>query len=65
MKEFYKSFLGGKITHENQYIAFISFDDEHHRVAILAVPGVKERDPGRCGLEVHHPLTSIFPGGSV
>ncbi|KAL6253127.1 hypothetical protein RBB50_000848 [Rhinocladiella similis] len=51
MKDFYTSFLGGRIQHENDFVAFITYDEEHHRVAILGVPETSAKVPTSCGLE--------------
>jgi catechol-2,3-dioxygenase len=52
MVQFYKTFLGGQATYENDSMSFITYDDEHHRIAILAVPGLGRNDTKTCGLEV-------------
>lgn len=31
MVEYYTTFLGAQIIYDNELIAFISYDDEHHR----------------------------------
>lgn len=51
MKRFYKTFLGGHAVYENEMSSFISYDDEHHRIAILQVPGVRNKEYDTCGLE--------------
>jgi len=51
MVSFYKTFLGGHATHENDFISFITYDDEHHRVAILAAPSTTPKVLGSAGLE--------------
>jgi len=51
MTNFYKLFLGGTVTYENSYLSFITYDDEHHRIAIGAVPGTAPKDPMSSGLE--------------
>ena len=51
MKWFYCQFLGGEIIHENESIAFISYDEEHHRIALLSLPSIKGKDYECCGLE--------------
>lgn len=50
--DFYKTVLNAKPAFENEALAFLSYDDEHHRVAILNIPGLKEQEPGYAG--VHH-----------
>ncbi|KAF2490670.1 Glyoxalase/Bleomycin resistance protein/Dihydroxybiphenyl dioxygenase [Lophium mytilinum] len=51
MAEFYKTFLGGHTTYENDIVSFITYDDEHHRIAILAVPETTPKVLGSSGLE--------------
>lgn len=52
MTAFYKTFLGGHSSHENEFLSFITYDEEHHRIAIAAIPGLGDRDARTCGLEV-------------
>lgn len=51
MVEFYMVFLGARIVYENDFIAFLSYDDEHHRIAIVGVPGTQGKIKTTCGLE--------------
>ncbi|EXJ53344.1 uncharacterized protein A1O5_13415 [Cladophialophora psammophila CBS 110553] len=51
MVEFYKDFLGADVIYESDFLAFLTYDEEHHRVAIAAVPGTKGKDKMTCGLE--------------
>ena len=51
MKKFYVSFLGGRIAHENDFIAFITYDEEHHRIALIEVPGTGAKVNTSAGLE--------------
>jgi len=51
MVAFYKTFLGGKASYENAMLSFMTYDDEHHRVAIVALPGLKPKDSQTSGLE--------------
>lgn len=51
MVEFYTTFLGGTVTYGNEFISFITYDDEHHRVALLGVPDTAPKNPVSCGLE--------------
>ncbi|GAD95402.1 hypothetical protein SNOG_10887 [Paecilomyces variotii No. 5] len=51
MVSFYKTFLGAHASHEDEKLSFITYDDEHHRIAIAALPGIGPRDPKACGLE--------------
>ena len=51
MVAFYKTFLGASASYENAMLSFITYDDEHHRVAIVALPGLKPKDSQTSGLE--------------
>ncbi|KIW77999.1 hypothetical protein Z517_07832 [Fonsecaea pedrosoi CBS 271.37] len=51
MVDFYKTFLGAEATHENDFISFLTYDDEHHRIAIGAVPGTSDKIKTSAGLE--------------
>ncbi|KAH7041942.1 hypothetical protein B0J12DRAFT_762397 [Macrophomina phaseolina] len=49
---FYRIFLSATASHEADRVAFLTYDDEHHGVAIAARPGVVEREEkaaGMCG----------------
>jgi len=48
---FYKTFLGAHATYENDFLSFITYDDEHHRIAIAAFPGTGPKDRNSSGLE--------------
>jgi catechol-2,3-dioxygenase len=48
----YKQALNAEAAFENEAIAFLTYDDEHHRVAILNVPGLGPRQASASG--VHH-----------
>jgi catechol 2,3-dioxygenase-like lactoylglutathione lyase family enzyme len=50
--EWYKTVLGAKPAFQNELLCFLSYDEEHHRVAILNVPNLGEQPDGVCG--VHH-----------
>lgn len=39
MLDFWTTFLGATRVFENDFIAFLSYDEEHHRVAIINQPG--------------------------
>lgn len=51
MLEWWKAFLEGEARHENEFISFISYDDEHHRVAIVNFPTLEDRSANSCGTE--------------
>src|SRR6516225_7328633 len=45
MVDWYKTVLQANIVFENQMLAFMTYDDEHHRLAIAAFPGIEDRAP--------------------
>lgn len=51
MVDFYTNFLGGSVTYGNEMISFLTYDEEHHRIAILAIPGTGPKQPLSSGLE--------------
>jgi catechol 2,3-dioxygenase-like lactoylglutathione lyase family enzyme len=52
MLNWYKTVLNAKPAFENDGLAFLSYDDEHHRVAILNIPTLADQPEGIAG--VHH-----------
>ncbi|KAH8721739.1 Glyoxalase/Bleomycin resistance protein/Dihydroxybiphenyl dioxygenase [Ilyonectria robusta] len=51
MVAFYKAFLGAHATFENDQLTFLTYDEEHHRIAIGYIPGTSEKVPTSSGLE--------------
>jgi catechol-2,3-dioxygenase len=49
--QFYTTFLGGQVTHSNETIAFITYDHEHHRIALIGIPDATPKVKTSCGLE--------------
>ena len=50
--DWYVAVLGGAIAFENDFIGFMTYDDEHHRVAVIQMPDLKKPDGQVPGL--HH-----------
>ena len=50
MIDWYCTVLGAEILYEAERISFISYDDEHHRVAFLDPGPLTERQPDAVGL---------------
>ncbi|KAG8158585.1 hypothetical protein KVR01_011707 [Diaporthe batatas] len=50
MVAFYKAFLGAHASYENEILCFLTYDDEHHRIAIGHVPGTTPKAPQSAGL---------------
>src|SRR3954465_13942163 len=68
MRDWYCTVLGAEILHENRFICFISYDDEHHRVAFIDPGPLAEKAPSegktaRAGGEVglHHVAFTFDP----
>jgi catechol-2,3-dioxygenase len=51
MVQFYTTFLGARVIHKNEMLAFLSYDEEHHRIAIAQIPGTQAKVKKSCGLE--------------
>ena len=51
MVEWYRTVLEAEPVFENPFICFMTYDDEHHRIAIAAVPGLGERPKKTVGVE--------------
>ncbi|KAJ9619191.1 hypothetical protein H2203_008520 [Taxawa tesnikishii (nom. ined.)] len=51
MVKFYTTFLGAHVVYENGYLAFLTYDNEHHRIAIASFPGTSPKVQGSSGLE--------------
>lgn len=51
MVEWYKTVLQAEIVAESKILAFMTYDDEHHRLAIAAIPGLVDRAPHSVGLD--------------
>lgn len=51
MVAFYKTFLNARPAYENKAICFLRYDDEHHRLVIIGIPGLGEVAHRNAGLE--------------
>ncbi|KAK4890556.1 hypothetical protein LTR27_010718 [Elasticomyces elasticus] len=50
MNRFYKFFLNATASYENEQLSFLTYDDEHHRIALVNMPDLKDKDPRHAGL---------------
>jgi len=50
MVDFWKIFLNATASYENEYLSFLTYDEEHHRIAIAIFPGTIERNHASSGL---------------
>ena len=51
MVDWYTTVLQAEIVFANEMLAFMTYDDEHHRLAIGAFPGIQDRAPHSAGLD--------------
>jgi len=51
MVEWYRAVFNSRIQHENEFLAFITFDDEHHRIVIFEDPETVDRVPTAAGVD--------------
>lgn len=49
--EWYKTVLQSKIVFESERVAFLTFDDEHHRIAIARSPEIENYNPKSAGID--------------
>src|SRR3984957_13576725 len=47
----YQTLLNARIVFRNEFLCFLSYDDEHHRLAIINMPGAGVRDPHATGTD--------------
>ena len=51
LADWYKTLLNARIVFRNEMLCFLSYDDEHHRLAIVNTAGSGVRDPGSTGTD--------------
>jgi catechol-2,3-dioxygenase len=51
MIEWYQKFLNARVEHDMGFGAFMTFDDEHHRLVIFTTDDTVEKDPNAAGVE--------------
>ncbi|KAK2000702.1 Glyoxalase/Bleomycin resistance protein/Dihydroxybiphenyl dioxygenase [Colletotrichum falcatum] len=56
LTEFYQNFLNAKVTHSSEYITFLTWDHEHHRLAIVNDPNAVPKQDNQVGFD-HFALT--------
>ncbi|NMN04599.1 MULTISPECIES: VOC family protein [unclassified Novosphingobium] len=62
MRDFYLAFLNARVAYENAFASFLRYDEEHHRVVIIAMPGLAPVQPRASGLE-HYAFSYASLGG--
>ncbi|MBV9014778.1 MAG: VOC family protein [Alphaproteobacteria bacterium] len=51
MAEWYKIVLAARIVFRDERLCFLSYDDEHHRLALINIPGLAPREPESAGTD--------------
>ncbi len=51
MLNWYQTVLGAKVVHSDGVLAFLSYDAEHHRIAIAQIPGLEEQPAMAAGTD--------------
>jgi catechol-2,3-dioxygenase len=51
MRRWYETVLGAHVVHANPMLAFLTYDDEHHRIALVHTPGAPDRAGDAAGVE--------------
>ncbi|MGH7916119.1 MAG: VOC family protein [Candidatus Binataceae bacterium] len=51
MVEWYKAVLNAEVLYESEFLVFMTYDEEHHRIALAAVPGLTEKPKRSAGLD--------------
>lgn len=51
MIQWYKTVFHAEIQHENEFLAFMTFDEEHHRIVIFEDPDTVDRPPTAAGID--------------
>ncbi|MCZ6617592.1 MAG: VOC family protein [Gammaproteobacteria bacterium] len=63
MKRWYADVLGMEVVVDNGRLCFLTFDDEHHRLALVNLPDLKEQSPEHAG--VNHVAYTLADLGSL
>ena len=51
MIQWYQTVFGAKIQHENDFLAFMTFDEEHHRLVIWEDPDTVDKPETAAGID--------------
>lgn len=49
--QWYKTVFRAQIQHENEFLAFMTFDEEHHRLVIFEDPATVDKPPTAAGID--------------
>jgi len=51
MVDWYLKVLNARVALAVPHVSFLTFDDEHHRIAIVKVPRLAQHGPNTCGMD--------------
>lgn len=51
LAQWYQTLLNARVVFRNEMLCFLSYDDEHHRLALINMPGAGVRDPNSTGTD--------------
>ena len=51
MNSYYKTFLDAEVAYENDHISFLTYDNEHHRIALVQMDELAAKNPMSNGLD--------------
>jgi catechol-2,3-dioxygenase len=51
MIDWYTTVFDAQVLYQNEMLAFLTYDDEHHRIALFAIPGTIEKPKHSAGLD--------------
>jgi len=51
MLHWYQTVLAAEVVHSDGVLAFLSYDDEHHRIAIARIPGLEDQPQMAAGTD--------------
>lgn len=51
MRKWYETVLEAEIILETDNLAFLTYDEEHHRVALIAIPGLRDPESNMAGTD--------------
>ena len=51
MVDWYLKVLNARVALAVPHVSFLTFDDEHHRIAIVKVPRLAQQGPNTCGMD--------------
>ncbi len=49
--DWYAKLLGAHVVMSNDFICFMTYDDEHHRIALVNTPGAEDPGPRAAGVD--------------